>query len=139
MLAGVVGWNQRLVVGVSSVEAQTSTFERRNIGMYTRLGFGKWSVLAEHEVVSRTTNPTTGYIAGHTRVIFVPYQWLETWLSTEDLVTYTPTHAHTMRFTPGLQLRVSENLLVGFTTRDVFTSKGRSLTYSLNLTLRSAN
>jgi hypothetical protein len=63
---------------VSNVEARASTFDRRSVGMYTRLGFGKWSILAEHEVIGRNTDVSTGYVAGHTRVIFVPYQWLET-------------------------------------------------------------
>src|SRR5262249_30381917 len=138
-VAGVAGWKQRAVIGVSNVEARGSTFDRRSVGMYTRLGFGKWAVLAEHQVIGRNTDVTTGYVAGHTRVIFVPYQWLETWMSTEDLVTYTPTHAHTLRFTPGCLLRVSENLMAGFMARDVITPKGRFWTYSLTLALRAAN
>jgi hypothetical protein len=97
------------------------------------------SVLAEHEVISRATSMTTGYVAGHTRVIYVPYRWLETWVSADDLVTYTATNAHTVRLTPGFLVRVSENLLAGFTTREVFTPKGRSRTYSMNLTLRAFN
>jgi hypothetical protein len=139
VLAGVVGWNQRAVVGLSGDDAQASTFDRRSIGAYARLGFGKWSVLAEHELATRATNVTTGYVVGHTRVIFVPYRWLETWLSTEELVRYTPTNAHTIRLTPGMLVRVSENLMAGFTSRTIFTGAGESRTYAASLTLKSSN
>ncbi len=140
VVAGVVGWNQRAVVGLTTVEAEAATFDRRMIGAYARLGFGnKWSVLTEHQLIDRTSGVTTGYEAGHTRVIFVPFPWLETWVSTEELVTYTPTSAHTVRLTPGFLARVSEHLQAGFTSREVFTPKGPSWTYSINLTLRSFN
>jgi hypothetical protein len=139
VLAGVVAWNQRAVFGLSGDEAQASTFDRRSIGAYARMGFGKWSVLAEHELAARATSVTTGYVAGHTRVIFVPYRWLETWLSTEELVTYTSTKAHTIRVTPGMQVRVSGNLMAGFTSREIFTGTGRSRTYAVSLTLKSSS
>ena len=139
VLAGIATANQRAIVGLSADEAQASMVDRRSIGAYARLGFGKWSVLAEHELATRATNVTTDYVAGHTRVIFVPYRWLETWLSTEELVADMPTSAHTIRVTPGMLVRISENLMAGFTYREVFTGSGQSQTYAASVTLKSSN
>jgi hypothetical protein len=139
VLGGVVLWNQRAVVGVSGDAAWASTFDRRSVGAYARFGFGKLALLAEHEVAARTTNVRTGLVIGHTRAVYVPWGWLETWLSTEELVTYTPTRTHTVRVTPGMQARFSKNMLLGFTSRDIFTPKGRSRICTVTLTLRSAN
>jgi hypothetical protein len=140
VVAGVVGWNQHAVVGLTTVNAQADTFDRRMVGAYARLGFGnRWSLLTEHQLIDRTSSLTTGYEAGHTRLIFVPVPWLETWATLEELVTDTPTHTHVVRVTPGFLARVSEHLLTGFTSREVLTPKGPSWTYSINLTIRSFN
>jgi hypothetical protein len=139
VLGGIVLRNQRAVIGVSADGARASTFDRRSVGAYARFGFGKWAIHAEHRVAARTTNLTTGAVVGHTRAIYVPWDWLETWVSTEELVTYTPARTHTVRVAPGMQARLSKNMLIGFMSRDVFTPKGRSRIYSLTLTLKSAN
>ncbi len=140
VVAGVVGWNQHAVVGLTTVDAQADTFDRRMVGAYARLGFGNsWSLLTEHQLIDRTGGLTTGYEAGQTRLIFVPVPWLETWATLEELVTDMPTQAHIVRVTPGFMTRVSEHLLAGFTSREVLTPKGPSLTYSINLTIRLFN
>jgi hypothetical protein len=142
VLGGVVLWNQRAVIGMSADKAWAPTLDRQSMGAYARFGFGKWALLAEHEVAARTirtTSPTTGVVVGHTRAVYVPWGWLETWVSAEELLTYTPTRTHTVRITPGMQARISKHMLVGFTSRDIFTPKGQSRIYSVTLTLRSAN
>jgi len=139
VLGGVVLGNQRAVIGVSADEGRGSTFDRGSVGAYARLGFGKWALLLEHEVAARTTSVTTNVIVGHTRAVYVPWGWLETWVSAEELITYAPTSAHVIRVAPGMQARFSRNMLFGFTSRDVFTSKGQSRIYTVTLTLRSAN
>jgi hypothetical protein len=139
ILGGAVLWNQRAIIGASADGARASTFDRHSVGAYARLGFGKWALLAEHEVAARTTSITTDVVVGHTRAVYVPWEWLETWVSTEELLTYMPTRTHAIRVSPGMQARFSRNMLVGFASRDIFTSRGRSRIYSLTLTLRSAN
>ena len=139
VLGGVVLLNGRGVVGVSGDEGWGASFDRRSIGGYARFGFGKLALLAEHEVAARSTNVTTGAVIGHTRAVYVPWGWLETWLATEELVTYTPTRNHTVRVTPGMQVRLSKNMLFGFTSREIFTAKGESRIYTATLTLKSAN
>jgi hypothetical protein len=139
VLTGIVLLNQHAVIGVSGDGARGSAFDRRSIGGYARFGFGKLALLAEHEVASRATNVRTGIVIGHTRVVYVPWGWLETWLSTEELVRYTPTTTHTVRVTPGMQVRFSRNMLFGFTSREIFTPRGQSRIYTATLTLRVAN
>jgi len=119
-----------LVVGV---------LDRRSIGGYARFGFGKLALLAEHEVAARSTNVTTGAVIGHTRVVYVPWGWLETWLSTEEFVTYTPTTDHIVRGLPGMQARFSKNMLFGFMSREIFTPKGQTRIYTATLTMKVAN
>jgi len=139
VLGGIVFLNEHAVVGVSGDGAQGSAFDRRSIGGYARFGFGKLAVLTEHEVASRSTGVAAGMVIGHTRVVYVPWSWLETWLSAEELATYTPTKNHTVRVTPGMQARISKNMLFGFTAREIFTPKGQSRIYTATLTLKAAN
>ena len=46
--------NQKTVVGVNMLRASAAQVDRRMLGLYTRLGFGKWGILAEHDVTGRT-------------------------------------------------------------------------------------
>lgn len=45
---------QRHVVGVNLLRASARVGDRRVVGAYTRLGFGKWGILAEHDITDRT-------------------------------------------------------------------------------------
>ena len=54
-------------------------------------------------------------------------------------MNYTPAKNHTVRVTPGMQARISKNMLFGFTAREVFTPKGPSRIYTATLTLKAAN
>lgn len=47
---------QRTIVGVSFLRGTAANGNRRLLGAYTRLGFGKWGILAEHDVTGRTRN-----------------------------------------------------------------------------------
>ena len=63
---------------------------------------------------------TTQYIAGHTQVFFAPYEWLVTSLGAEELTCTAPRTGRAYRLAPAAQVRVSDNLTVAFTMRDVF-------------------
>jgi hypothetical protein len=139
VLGGIVLFNQHGIIGVSGDAARGSAFDRRSIGGYARFGFGKLALLAEHEVAARSTNVTTGALIGHTRVVYVPWGWLESWLSTEEFVTFTPTRDHIVRVLPGMQARFSKNMLFGLTSREIFTPKGQTRIYTATLTLKVAN
>jgi hypothetical protein len=142
-LAGVDVWKHKAIIGVSGLDSRSAAFNRRSVGGYARLGFGRWGVLAEHELTGRSTTDatmkTTQYVAGHTQVFFAPYEWLVTSLGAEEVATSGATVGHGFRLAPGVQVRVSENLTAIFNMRDVFSglSAGRTRTYSINLAVKT--
>ena len=142
-LAGVDVWKHRAIVGVSLVDSRSDAFDRRSVGAYTRLGFGRWGILAQHELTGRSStaaNPvTTQYIAGHTQVFFAAKEWLVTSLGAEELAIDSLTHSRAYRLAPAVQLRASENLTVAFTMRDTFAgaTNGRSRTFSVLVAVKT--
>jgi hypothetical protein len=44
------------VVGLSLVRGSADNGDRQAVGAYTRLGFGSWGILAQHDVTDRTRN-----------------------------------------------------------------------------------
>jgi hypothetical protein len=147
---GVVGgvdiWKRRAVVGLSTRLANAETFDRRSVGAFARLGFGKWGILAEHDLTSRAAEETPGaaaasrHLAGHTQVFFAPKEWLVTSLAAEHLVANgAAAKSHTYRLTPGVQARISDNLTLILNVRDVFTGPvdRRSRVYSLQVAVKS--
>ena len=138
-LAGVDVWKQRAVVGVSLLDSQSPAFDRRSVGAYARLGFGRWGILAQHELTGRSSTATaadsltTQYVSGHTQVFFAAKEWLVTSLGTEELIVDGLTQSRAYRLAPSIQLRASENLTVSFTMRDTFAgaTNGRSRTFSV--------
>jgi hypothetical protein len=143
MLAGVDVWNQRAILGVSTRTSTAQSFNRRSVGAYARLGFGKWGILAEHDLSSRVTNdgvvPESRYLAGHTQVFYAPREWLVTSLAAEHLVVNGPKDSHVYRLTPGVQTRISDNLTLIFNMRDAFTgvASGRTRSFSVQLAVKT--
>jgi hypothetical protein len=144
-LAGVDVWRHKAVIGISGLDSRSAAFNRRSVGAYARLGFGRWGVLAEHELSGRSTTDvtarTTEYVAGHTQVFYAPYEWLVTSLGTEEVATSGATVGHAFRLAPGVQMRVSEYLTAVFTVRDVFSGStaGRIRTYSFGLAVKTVD
>ena len=144
-LAGVNVWKQRAIVGVSMLDSQSAAFNRRSMGAYARLGFGRWGILTEHEMTGRSSTAatplTTQYVAGHSQVFFAAKEWLVASLGTEELIVDGTTKGRAYRLAPGLQLRASENLTVAFTMRDVFAgvSTGRSRTFSVLVAVKTVD
>src|SRR4029453_5860462 len=134
----------RAIVGLSLVDSRSDPFDRRSVGAYTRLGFGRWGIMAQHELTGRSStaaNPvTTQYIAGHTQVFFAAKEWLVTSLGDEELAVDGMTHSRAYRLAPGVQLRASENLTVSFTMRDMFAgvSTARSRPFSVLVVVKTA-
>jgi hypothetical protein len=46
--------NTRTIVGMSLLRGHADNGDRRLVGGYTRLGFGRWGILAEHDVTNRS-------------------------------------------------------------------------------------
>jgi len=133
------------IVGVSLLDSKSDAFDRRSVGAYTRLGFGRWGIMAQHELTGRSSTAatplTTQYIAGHTQVFFAAKEWLVTSLGAEELAVDGVTNSRAYRFAPGVQLRASENLTVSFTMRDAFAgvTTGRSRTFSVLVALKTVD
>ena len=145
-LAGVDVWKHRAIVGVSLLDSKSDAFDRRSVGAYTRLGFGRWGIMAQHELTGRSSTAasplTTQYISGHTQVFFAAKEWLVTSLGAEELAVDGVTRSRAYRFAPGVQLRASENLTVSFTMRDAFTgatTAGRARTFSVLVAVKTVD
>jgi len=143
-LAGVNVW-KRAVLGVSLLDSRSPAFDRRSLGAYARLGFGRWGILTQHEMTGRSSTAiapvTTQYLAGHTQVFFAAKEWLVTSLGAEELAVDGVTRSRAYRIAPGVQLRASENLTVSFTMRDVFAgvTTGRSRTFSVLVAVKTVD
>jgi hypothetical protein len=145
MLGGVAVWHQRAILGLSVLDSRAAAFAHSSVGAYARLGFGRWGILAEHELAGRTMRDvpatSTTYIAGDTQVFVAPFEWLVASLAVDEVVA--PASAdpanHVYRLAPGAQVRVSPNLTMAFTTLDAFTGAGvrHSRTFSLQLAVKT--
>jgi hypothetical protein len=58
--------NQRTVIGLNLLQGSAHQSGRRLVGMYTRLGFGKWGIFAEHDITGRTIQPSGVSFRQHT-------------------------------------------------------------------------
>jgi hypothetical protein len=145
--AGVVGgvdaWKQHAIVGMSMRKSIGTAFDRDSVGAFARLGFGRWGVLTEHDLTSRTSAGTpaasdASYLAGHTQLFFAAKEWLVTSAAFEDIVA--PLQARrTNRLTLGVQTRLSDKMTVVVNARDVFTAAaGRQRSLSAQLALKSS-
>ena len=146
VLGGVDVWKHHAVLGLSTRVTSGTTANRRSVGAYARLGFGKWGILAEHELTEREaiTNAAdradTRHLAGHTQVFFAPKEWLVTSLAAEHVVVEgLATRTHTYRLTPAVQARLSDSLTLIFNARDIFVDArtARSRTFGVQLAVKS--
>jgi hypothetical protein len=61
----------RTVAGIQSRHGSRPEGSRNMFGVYTRLGFGRWGVLAEEDVTTRVDRS-----AGYLQLFFYPGEWL---------------------------------------------------------------
>jgi hypothetical protein len=148
LLGEVLLAGNHLALGVSARHAQEdapenadermtgSKLERRSVGGYARLGFGKWGVLAEHE----RTKPRIGGVtvagpdrwSGYTQFFFVPKEWLVTSLIAEQSNDTTELRERSFRWRPEVQARLTPNVTITASAR---TDKPRGATSSSRIYL----
>ena len=135
-IVGVSVWRDRAVVGPTTRVSRADAFDRRNAGLFVRLGLSKrWGILAEHDVTQRTASTAEfTHLAGHTQVFFVPFNWLQTALAAEHLTTSGG--EDTYRLSPSVDARVTSNIKLSFNVRDVYTTVD-SRTYSFELQVKT--
>ena len=71
--------NQRTVVGASFLKGSARNGDRQMVGGYARLGFGRWGILAEHDVTDRTRTALAQSFtqnASFTQVFWAAREWL---------------------------------------------------------------
>lgn len=142
-VVGANVWKDRLVIGATTRASHADAYDRTNAGLFMRLGLTKhWGALLEHDVTARSTDKGEHlrYVAGHSELFFVPFDWLQTAIAAEDLVTVRG--GHTYRFSPSASIRLNRNVGVSFSTRDINTVTGvatsqRSRTYSVAVSVKT--
>jgi hypothetical protein len=141
-VVGANVWKDRLVVGVTGRASYADAYDRTNGGVFMRLGLTEHlGALVEHDVTARTTDKAQHltHVAGHSEIFFVPFDWLQTAIAAEDLVTVGGDH--TYRFTPSASIRLNRNVGVSFSARDVNIYDGlatqRSRTYSVGVSVKT--
>jgi hypothetical protein len=130
-------WRDHAVVGLTTRVSKADAFDRRNAGVFARVGFNEHlGVLAEHDVTGRELN--TGqrltHLAGHAEVFFVPFNWLQTALAAEHMNTVGG--ATTYRLSPSAEVRLTPNFRLQFSTRSVYADTD-SRTYSIQLQVKA--
>jgi len=136
-MGGINVWNDRAVIGLTARVSKADAFDRRNAGVFARIGFTDHvGVLAEHDVTGRVLNTGRSFVhlAGHDEVFFVPVNWLQTSLAVEHLDTVGG--ARTRRVLPAAELRLTPNFRLQFSTRNVYADMN-SKTYSILLQVKA--
>jgi hypothetical protein len=136
-VAGLTLWKDRAVVGLTARVSKADAFDRQNAGMFIRLGLTEQlGVLAEHDITRRELN--TGirltHVAGHAEVFYVPAGWLQTALAIQHL--NTTRGASTYRLSPSVEVRLTGNLRLVFSSRHVY-EQVDSRTYSVGLQVKA--
>jgi hypothetical protein len=143
ILAGVDVWKQHAVVGMTARQSSSDAFDRRSVGAYARVGFGRFGVLAEHDLTTRVTQntelPGSEHIVGFTQFYFAPVEWFVTYLSMDNVTGSGPGAKRTVRFSPSASMRLSDNLTVVLSTRDEFANglAPNSRAYSVSFAVKT--
>jgi hypothetical protein len=134
-VVGLNVWRDRAVIGVTTQVSRADAFDRRNGGVFARLGLTKhFGILAEHEVTGRTTSTGADftYVSGQTEVFFVPFDWLQTALTLQHL--NTSGGDDTYRLSPSAEVRLTSNVKLSFDMLDVYApSTSRTFAFSVQV------
>jgi hypothetical protein len=85
--------SQRAVVGVDLLRGSSSNGSRRMIGAHTRLGFGSWGILAQHDITDRERKDVQGSFrqnATYAGVFWAAREWLVASAAGERLSVQLP-------------------------------------------------
>ena len=112
---------RRTVVGMSWLNASASDGARRMIGGYVRLGFGRWGILAEHDVTERTPAALAAQPfqqrATYGQVFWAVREWLVTSASGERLQVDRPFEEKLVAGKLEIAARLASQVSIGVSTR----------------------
>ena len=108
----------RTVVGTNSLHGSDPSGTRNVVGIYTRVGFGRWGVLAEHDFTDREAREIIDPVrfnqhASYAQIFFYPREWL--WFSgvIERLSVEHPHADRLWAFKGELAMRFSSSWTIG--------------------------
>lgn len=136
----------KTVVGVNALRGSDPLANRNLTGVYTRLGFGPWGILAEHDVTRRFTHKSFGnrvfdQHASYTQVFYYWREWLITSAIVERLSVQNPYAEHLWAYKGEIGARMSSNWSISVRAgvqRDLRT-RALSPVASLQFTAKSVN
>lgn len=137
--ADVLG-TQKAIVGVTLLRGTADAGDRRLTGLYTRLGFGSWGVLAEHDVTDRTRTAVSPspfrQSASSAQVFWAMREWLVVSATGERLRVQRPFEERLAAGKLEVSARLSSQATIGVSTRlqrDAVTGR-----YTRSLALQAA-
>ena len=117
------------IVGINSLRGSDHIGHRAMSGAYTRLGFGKWGILAEHDLTLRRLSEANGGAAFWQRVSYLqlfyyPREWFAVAAVTERATVQRPYLENLSAYKGELSMRLSSNFSIvvrGGIQRDALT------------------
>jgi hypothetical protein len=131
------------VVGVTTLHGSDRLGRRAVGGAYTRLGFGSFGILAEHDFTRRRMHDGTqpDQSASYLQVFYYPREWAAVSGIAEQVGVQAPYSENLRAYKGELSLRFTSNLTIGFRAgvqHDVRTGNKTPIA-SAQLTLKSVN
>jgi hypothetical protein len=108
----------KTIVGVNALRGSDRIGNRTVAGLYTRLGFGSWGILAEHDITSRSLHrpyrgAEFGQNADYLQVFVYPREWLLLSAITERLGVENPYSEKLWAYKGEVAARLSGNISLG--------------------------
>ena len=109
------------VVGMTWLRGTAHSGTRQTVGAYTRLGFGKWGILAEHDFTARRRDgPVAAAFGQHTtyaQVFWAMREWLVASATAERLNVEAPFESRATAGKLELTARLTNQATIGVSTR----------------------
>jgi hypothetical protein len=136
----------KTVIGVNSLHGSDRIGNRTLTGVYTRLGFGRWGVLGEHDFTARQLRASDrgarfGQHASYSQLFYYPREWMALSGIVERLSVGRPYAENLMAYKGELSIRLSSNWTIGLragTQRDQMTGRITPIA-SIQLTAKTVN
>jgi hypothetical protein len=108
----------KTIIGVNNLHGSDRIGNRALTGVYTRLGFGRWGALGEHDFTARQLRASYGGArfgqhASYGQLFFYPREWMALSGIVERLSVEVPYAENLMAYKGELAMRLSSNWTIG--------------------------